>query len=162
MKKKKKLFNNFSFFEIKENKRGKGRKPIIEITFNFELLKETKLLMMSKVEKVKEELKSEDWIVTEINLLLSEYREKEPYYEKIQTLDLYNQFIGMIQTLKEDYEIYGVLNQQLIRKALHTAFKKFKADKNGKFLAFLSNSLRFQCNYYMQEGKSLEQEKFDY
>ena len=50
--------------------RGRGRNPVTDIVFEFELLDETKLLMMSKVEKIETELNCEDWIITKIRTLI--------------------------------------------------------------------------------------------
>lgn len=157
-KKEKKLFKSFEYKEIITRQRGKGRNPVTDIIFEFELLEETQLLMMSKIEKLEKEIENEDWIFTHISLLIDKNKEREPYFAKLEKNYIYGFIIKTIENIKKKYNITGVLNQQLIHKTLESAFNKFeKKYKNTSFEEFLQNGFDWNINFKIDKGESLEQ-----
>jgi len=156
-KEEKKLFEIFEYKEIKEKKRGRGRKPVSHIIFEYELLEKTKLLMMSKTEKVTEELKKEDWIITEIRTLIEKNKSRDKYFEKIEINYLYGLIIQIIEDIKKEYEVYGVLNQRLIKSSLNGAFNNFKSNfKNSDFALFIKKGFKWNCDKLLEKNENLE------
>lgn len=154
----KQLFKSFSYQEVVTRKRGRGRNPVTDIIFEFELLDETKALMMSKVEKIEIELDSEDWIFTELRLLMDANSEREPYFKTLEINYIYSYIVQSIENIKIEYTILGNLNQIIIKKTLDNAFSKFKKYKNNSFEEFLLNGFRKNCDFQMEKGKSLQAE----
>ena len=156
-KEQKKLFKSFECIEITTKQRGKGRNPVTEIIFEFELLEETKLLMMSKLKKIKEELKNEDWIIRDIRILLDNNMEREPYFKTLEINFIYAIIIQMIEDIKKQYNILGNLNQRLIKYTIDSAFNKFNNSKGITFIEFLKNGFVKNCDYSIGLGKELQE-----
>lgn len=154
----KKLFKLFSYSEQIEKRRGRGRNPVSDVVFTFELLPETELLMMSKVEKVKAELDCEDWIITELRILIDKNKEREPYFNTLEINYIYSFVIKTIEDIKKEYNIFGNFNRHLLKKTLENAFNKFTKNKNNKFEVFLLNGFRKNCDFQLEKGKSLQEE----
>ncbi len=156
----KKLFKSFEYKEIVTRKRGRGRNPVTDIIFEFELLKETKLLMMSKNEKLKKELEHEDWIFTHISLLIDKNKEREPYFAKLEKNSIYAYIIDLIERIKKQYGITGIFNQQVIHKALENAFNKFeKKGKPSNFYDFIHRGFEMNIDFAIKNGMNLEELK---
>ena len=153
----KKLFKFFNYQEVVTRQRGKGRNPVTDIIFEFELLDETKLLMMSKIEKIKTELKSDDWIMLTIRELLEKNKEREPFFQTLEINYINGYITQTIEIIKKEYGIYGNLNQNLIRITLENAFTKFIKNKTNNFEAFLLNGFRLNCNFFIEKNKDLQE-----
>jgi len=154
----KRLFNSFEFFEISEKKTGRGRRPVSHIKFDFELLEETKNLMMSKHEKVKKELESEDWIFTELRILIDKNRERDSFFEKLEINYIYGVVIEIIEQIKADYEVFGNLNQMLIKNSLNSSFSRFTSKhRSADFISYLKNGFIWNCDNYLSKNKSLQE-----
>jgi hypothetical protein len=151
----KKLFKSFDYQEVVTRQRGKGRNPVTDIIFEFELLEETKLLMMSKIEKIKTELKSDDWIMLTIRELIEKNKEREPFFQTLEINYINGYITQAIENIKKEYGIYGNLNQNLIKITLENAFTKFIKNKNNNFEAFLLNGFRLNCNFFIEKNKNL-------
>ena len=153
-----KLFKSFEYKEIIEKKRGRGRRPVSHIEFEFELLEETKSLMMSKNEKVKKELESEDWIFTELRILIDKNRERDSFFEKLEINYIYGVVIEIIEQIKADYEVFGNLNQMLIKNSLNSSFSRFTSKhRSADFISYLKNGFIWNCDNYLSKNKSLQE-----
>lgn len=156
-KEEKKLFKSFSYKPIETKMRGKGKNPITHIIFEFELLEETKILMMSKVEKIKTELNCEDWIITSLRSLIEKNQEREPYFKNLEINFIYSFTVETIENIKKEYGILGNLNQLLVSKTLENAFNRFTKNKSNKFETYLINGFKQNCDHFLSKGNSLQE-----
>jgi hypothetical protein len=156
-KKDKKLFKAFTYKPIETKMRGKGKNPITHIIFEFELLEETKLLMMSKIEKIEAELNCEDWIITSLRSLIEKNQEREAYFKTVEINYIYSFTVQTIENIKKEYNVFGNLSQLLISKTIENAFNKFTKNKSNEFETFLINGFKKNCDYYLEKEKSLQE-----
>lgn len=156
-KKEKVLFKSFKYSEITKKTRGRGRNAVSDIIFEFELLEETKLLMMSKAEKIQKELSSENWIMTKLRVLIENNKEREPYFNNLEINYVFGFISETIENIKKKYNIHGVLNQQVINNTLETAFNKFeKKYKNSSFEDFLKKGFDINIQFQLNKGENLQ------